>query len=63
MLRYLSTGSSVIATLMAADEMPASGAMRPDLLEFLLVRTLAAHERARPPGDVTDPTTSAPHAA
>ena len=44
MLRYLSTGSSVIAALMAADEQASLGAARPDLLEFLLVRTLAVHE-------------------
>ncbi len=47
MLRYLSTGSSVIAALIAADE-ASSGAVRPDLLEFLLVRTLAAHEPRGP---------------
>lgn len=62
MLRTLSTGSSVIAALMAADRQTRSAvSIRPDLLEFLLVRSMAVQEPHR--GGRSEPAAEAPSVA
>ncbi len=49
MLRTLSTGASLISELMAAARQAPASPPRPDLLEFLLVRNLGAHEASHSP--------------
>lgn len=60
MQRHLSTGSSLIAALMAAHQQQdqqaqPAGALRPDLRELLLARTLVlrGHRRDDRPGQAS----------